>query len=99
MVPMHPTLPLLLFPILIGGGSAVRSRPVRNKAEAKAIAEKHTGGLAVSAREIPLNGATGGWEVAVHMPGETRGWRCIVDSDSRSVHAKTRIPNPPRPKS
>lgn len=63
--------------------------------EAKAIAERETGGLALSARRIPLNGATGGWEVTVRMPREDRGWRCIIDCDTRMVHTKDRIPNPP----
>jgi hypothetical protein len=73
--------------------------PVSTAREAKAIAEQHTGGIAVSARRIPLNGATGGWEVDVHMPGEARGWRCTVDNDTHMVHTKTRIPNPKAPKS
>ena len=90
---------LFLLPTLMAApGTRVRSRPVRTASEAKAIAEKHTGGMAVSARIIPLNGATGGWEVDLHMPKEERGWRCIVDSDSHTVYAKTRIRNPPRPK-
>jgi len=73
--------------------------PVKTAREAKAIAEHHTGGIAVSARRIPLNGATGGWEVDLHMPGEARGWRCVVDNDTRMVHSKTRIPNPRPPRS
>jgi len=48
----------------------------------------------VRARKIALNGASAGWEVEVRMSGEDRGWRCIVDADSRSVFTKTRIPNP-----
>ena len=96
---MHCNLPPLVIPALISAGEQhYRTNPVRTKAQAKAIAEKHTGGLAASARIIPLNAATGGWEVDVHMPRENRGWRCIVDSDSHSVRSRTRIPNPPRPK-
>jgi hypothetical protein len=74
------------------------ARPVNTPREAKAIAEHETGGIAVSARRIPLNGATGGWEVDLHMPGEKRGWRCIVDNDTHAVFTKTWIPNPAPPK-
>jgi D-serine dehydratase len=63
--------------------------------EAKAIAEQDTGGIALSARKIALNGASCGWEVDVHMPKDDRGWRCTVDCDSHSVYTKDRIPNPP----
>jgi hypothetical protein len=70
--------------------------PVRSAAEAKAIAERETGGVATGARRTNLNGSTCGWEVDVHMPGEKQGWRCIVDCDTHSVHTKDRIPNPPR---
>ena len=72
-----------------------RGGPVATAKEAKAIAEQDTGGIAMSARRIPLNGASCGWEVDVHMPKDTRGWRCTVDCDSRSVYTKDRIPNPP----
>lgn len=68
---------------------------VSSAKEAKAIAEQETGGKALSAQRIALNGASGGWEVIVHMPKEERGWRCIIDSDTRMVHTKDRIPNPP----
>ena len=68
---------------------------VRNAKEAKQIAEHETGGIAVSARRTRLNGASCGWEVDIHMPREDRGWRCMVDCDSRSVHTKDRSPNPP----
>ena len=96
---------LLLVPslVLVAGDSPRkkvprRGGPVHSAGEAKAIAEQDTGGSAVSARRIPLNGASGGWEVDVHMPREDRGWRCVIDSDTRMVHTKSRIPNPP-PKS
>lgn len=69
--------------------------PVHSAREAKAICEQETGGSAVSAHRIPLNGATGGWEVDLHMPKENQGWRCIVDNDTHMVRTKTRIPNPP----
>ncbi|HLO69028.1 MAG TPA: PepSY domain-containing protein [Holophaga sp.] len=86
---------LVLAPAaLVLAAPAERSRPVRTAAEAKAIAERETGGIAVSARRVPLNGATGGWEVDLRMPGEERGWRCVVDADTRSVHTRTRIPQP-----
>lgn len=68
---------------------------VRNAKEAKQIAEVETGGIAVGARKTRLNGASCGWEVDVHMPKEDRGWRCMVDCDTRMVHTKDRIPNPP----
>jgi len=71
-----------------------RGGPVRTAQEARAIAERETGGQAVQVRRIPLNGASGGWEVEVRMPGEDRGWRCIVDADTHMVYTKTRIPNP-----
>jgi hypothetical protein len=74
------------------------ARPVASAREARSIAEAHTGGLAVSARKVPLNGSTGGWEVDVHMPREERGWRCLIDADARSVHTRTRIANPPPPR-
>lgn len=95
---------LLTAALLAGPASAGDKRPrvrvltVHSAKEAKAIAERETGGAAVSAKKIPLNGATGGWEVDVHMPGEDRGWRCIVDSDTRSLRTKDRIPNPHRGK-
>ena len=68
--------------------------PVKSSKEAKAIAEQETGGKAVSAKRIPLNGASGGWQVDLKMPGEERGWRCIIDSDTRMIHSKTRIDQP-----
>jgi len=90
---------LMLLPALITAGEPrYVTRPVKSAREAKTIAEKDTGGLAVSARAIPLNGATGGWVIAIHMPNERRGWRCIVDRDTHAVYTKTRIPNPPLPK-
>lgn len=72
--------------------------PVRSASEAKAIAERELGGVAVGARRTSLNGATCGWEVDVHMPTEERGWRCIIDCDTRMIYTKDRIPNPPRGK-
>jgi len=62
--------------------------------QARVIAEQDTGGRAVSARRIPFNGASGGWEVEVRMPHEDRGWRCIIDADTRMVFSKTRIAQP-----
>jgi len=66
--------------------------------EAKAIAEQETGGTAVSARRIPLNAASGGWEVDVHMPKDERGWRCIVDNDTHMLRSKEKIANPQKTK-
>ena len=88
---------LLLVPALIlsAGGRKGHRGPLVSQKDAKAIAARDTGGIAVSAREIPLNAASGGWEVEIHMPRETRGWRVVVDNDSRMVHTKERIPNPP----
>jgi hypothetical protein len=71
--------------------------PVRTAKEAKQISEQATNGVAVSARRVQLNAASCGWEVEIRMPSETRGWRCIVDCDTRMVRTKDRIPNPSRP--
>lgn len=87
-------LPFALAGVLCAAPPVARTRPVRTAAEARAIAERETGGVSVSARRVPLNGATGGWEVDLRMPGEERGWRCIVDADTWSVHTRTRIPQP-----
>ena len=89
----------LLVPaiVLAAGTTKPRKRasgPVKSAKEAKAIAEQETGGKATSARRVPLNGASGGWEVDVRMPKETKGWRCIIDSDTRMVSTKTRIDQP-----
>jgi hypothetical protein len=91
------TLPFLLLPALVLTAGPRHRRtggPVSTAKEAKRIAEQETGGRAVSANRIPLNGASGGWEVDVHMPKESRGWRCIIDADTHMVHTKTRIDNP-----
>ncbi|HJV39144.1 MAG TPA: hypothetical protein VJ528_09930 [Geothrix sp.] len=90
---------LALVPALVLSAGTPRSRkhsggPVKTAGEAKSIAERETGGRAVSARRIPLNGASGGWEVDLRMPGEERGWRCIIDSDTHMVHSKARIDQP-----
>nr|WP_320132698.1 hypothetical protein [uncultured Holophaga sp.] len=93
---MRPWIPLLCLPALLCPLQA-RPRsggPVSNAKEARAIAEAETGGMAVSAHRIHLNGASGGWEVEVRMPDEGRGWRCIVDCDTRMVRSRDRIPNP-----
>lgn len=91
-------LALCLIPALLLAGShkpkSHRGGVVATAKEAKAIAERETGGRAVEARRIPLNGASGGWEVDVHMAKDERGWRCTVDSDTHMVATKTRIPNP-----
>lgn len=97
------TAALLLVPaLLLAGGqkhkAPRRGGPVSTAREAKAIAEHETGGHAVSARRIALNGASGGWEVDVHMAREDRGWRCIIDCDTHMVYTKDRIPNPAAPK-
>ncbi len=98
---MKRTAALLLVPCLVmvaGEGPSKRSSRrggvVNSAKEAKTIAEQETGGVAVSAHRIPLNGASGGWEVDVRMPRDEKGWRCIIDADTRMVHRKDRIPNP-----
>jgi len=88
---------VLMVPALLWAAPASyhrRGGPVSSAREAKAIAERETGGQAVSATRVHLNGASGGWEVDVHMPREDRGWRCIVDCDTHMVHSRDRIPNP-----
>lgn len=85
-------VPLLICPLQAGHR---RAGPVSSAREAKAIAERDTGGEAVRAQRIPLNGASGGWEVDIRMSGEERGWHCIVDCDTHLVRTKDRIPNPP----
>lgn len=95
-------LPLFLAPTLVLSAGALRKPrrggPVRSAREAKRIAEQDTGGRAVHVRSVPLNGASGGWEVDVHMAHEARGWRCVIDADTHMVHTKTRIENPPLPR-
>ncbi len=87
----------LLAPALVLSASVPKKHSsgyVKSAKQAKAIAEQETGGKATSARRVPLNGASGGWEVDVRMPHEAKGWRCIIDSDTRMVHSKTRIDPP-----
>ena len=93
---VHPLALALLVPAIVLSARTTKPRkhasgPIKSAKEAKAIAEQETGGVATSARRIPLNGASGGWEVDVRMPREDKGWRCIIDSDTRMVHSKTRI--------
>jgi hypothetical protein len=94
---MRKTALLLLVPCLLCAAPRRRrtSGPVSSAKEAKAIAEQETGGLPISARRIPLNAASGGWEVDVHMPKDDRGWRCVIDNDTHMVRTKEHIPNPP----
>jgi hypothetical protein len=89
-------LALLVPALVLSAGTAKKhsSGTVKSSKEAKAIAERDTGGKATSARRIPLNGASGGWEVDLRMPHETKGWRCIIDADTHMVHTKTRIDQP-----
>lgn len=89
----------LLIPAIVLSARTTKPRkhasgPIKSAKEAKAIAEQETGGKVTSARRIPLNGASGGWEVDVRMPHEDKGWRCIIDSDTHMVHSKTRIDQP-----
>ncbi len=97
--PLASALAFAFLPVLALSAGTAKPRKhssglVRTAKEAKAIAEQETGGKAVSARRIPLKGASGGWEVDVRMPREDRGWRCVIDSDTRTVHTKTHIENP-----
>ena len=96
---MHALAMVLLVPALVLSAAAPKpgrrsAGPVKSAKEAKTIAEQDTGGKAVSARRVTLNGASGAWEVDVRMPQETKGWRCIIDADTRMVHTKTRIDQP-----
>ncbi len=89
----------LLVPALVLSAGTTKPRkrsggPIKSAKEAKAIAEQDTGGKAVSAKRIPLNGASGGWEVDIRMPKDAQGYRCIIDADTHMVHSKTRIPQP-----
>ena len=97
---MRGVLTMLMVPPLVFAASPRKTHrigPVSSAREAKAIAEQETSGIAVSARRIALNGATGGWEVDVHMPKEDRGWRCIVDNNTHAVFRRDRISNPQLP--
>jgi hypothetical protein len=89
---------LLVPALVLSAGMSKKKKnssgPVKSAKQAKAIAEQDTGGKATGARRIPLNGASGGWEVEVRMPHEDKGWRCVIDSDTRMVHSKTRIDQP-----
>jgi len=94
----HLSMALLLPALALSAGTP-RARkhasgPVKSAKEAKAIAEQETGGQATGARRIPLNGASGGWEVDVRMPHGEKGWRCVIDADTHQVHTKTRVDTP-----
>jgi hypothetical protein len=96
---MNPLALALFGPALILAATSTHARTpgtVKSPKEAKAIAERDTGGKATSARRIPLNGASGGWEVEVRMPREDKGWRCIIDADTHMVLSKNRIDQPGR---
>jgi hypothetical protein len=89
----------LLVPALVLATGTAKPRkrasgPVKSVKEAKAIAEQETGGKATSARRVPLDGSSGGWEVTVRMPKEAQGWRCVIDADTHMVATKTRIDQP-----
>jgi len=62
--------------------------------DAMAVAEAETGGEALSAHRIDLNAATGGYEVMVRMPEKERGYRVVIDVDTRRVRDTYAIPNP-----
>lgn len=88
-------LRLLLCAPLATLGLVASQTPCYTREDAKAIAELETGGKAVSARRIELNGATGGWEVWVRMPDQEQGWRVFIDRDNGKVRRKVACPNPP----
>ena len=70
--------------------------PCLSPEEAMAVAETATLGEAVTARRIVTHTAGfGEWEVLVHMPNESHGWRCIISRDSGKVLKQQRIKNPP----
>jgi hypothetical protein len=62
--------------------------------DAEAVAMSATGGKSVWSRKIDLNGATGGWEVGIHMKDQDYGWRVIIDRDTWTVRRKEKIANP-----
>jgi hypothetical protein len=71
-------------------------------ANAMAVAEEATGGVAVSARRIDLNAASGGFEVLIRMPESGRAYRVVIDADTRRVRStylvtNTQLTHNPRP--
>jgi hypothetical protein len=72
----------------------------RELQEAMGVAEAETGGEAVTARRVAMNGTAapdglGGIEVLVHMPNAKQGWRCLIDSNNMKLRSKERTHNPP----
>ena len=90
-------VPLLCLALPAHAGHG-RSRELK---AARALAEAETGGKAVAARRVFLNGThvrdglPGGIEVLVRMPGARDGWRCLIDGDTLKLRRKEPIPNPP----
>lgn len=73
------------------------TNPAMTLEDAEILAEGETGGWATRSRRIDLNGASGGFEVWIHMPEQEKGWRIIIDQDTRRIRDKYPIPNPPKP--
>ena len=85
----------VLYVLLASLALVASQTPCHTRQDAMNIAEIETRGEAVAARRIEMNGATGGWEVMVRMPGQERGWRVFIDRDNGKVRRKEPCPNPP----
>ena len=98
---MRPSAVLLLALALPGQVAHAGHGRSRELKAARALAEAETGGKAVGARRVSLNGThvrnglPGGVEVLVRMPGKQDGWRCLIDVDTMKLRRKEPIPNPP----
>ena len=82
------------------GGTAITlgaTTPCNSPEAAKAVAEGETLGEAVTAHRTHRHHHAGfpPWEVLVHMPHGTEGWRLVIAWDDGKVLKKERIPNPP----
>ena len=92
-------LAILALPVQVALAGHGRSQELK---AAKALAEAETGGVAVDARRVFLNGThirdglPGGIQVRVHMPGRKDGWSCLIDADTMKLRRKEPIPNPPK---
>jgi hypothetical protein len=69
--------------------------PCMTPEAAKAVAEAATLGEGVTAVRVSTGRSFGGWEVLVHMPGQKKGWKCLIDWDTGKVLKKEPIDNPP----
>lgn len=84
-----------ITPLILLSSFSMFAAPCLTEQEAKGVAECETLGEAVSARLLPHNASFGKWEVLVHMPAETEGWRVFIHRDSGKLIERHRIPNPP----